>query len=332
MKFISWFISICFVILLSGCLQRNRPSSETSSDILPLKVKVHRYEKDLFTLDPSRLRSEVIRLMPAYPLFLGETPPDTASLMRLMDYLQDTLIQAIYKETDKKYPDLDTLESELGRAFANYGKAFPGFRPPVVYTYISGIDYENPVRLTDTSLIIALDMYLGPESRFYAQAGIPQFRTLQFTPAHIVPDVIKTMIFNQIPRDNNDKNLLEWMIFYGKMMLALDQIMPETPDYLKIAYLPEQLQWCRENEEKIWSFFIANKLLFTTDSKQIMNFIPDAPFTKGFSKESPGRLGWWVGWQIVRKFAEENQDISLPQLLQITGQEILNKSGYKPER
>jgi hypothetical protein len=73
--------------------------------------------------------------------------------------------------------------------------------------------------------------------------------------------------------------------------------------------------------------------LYTSDSKQIMNFIPDAPFTKGMAKESPGRIGWWVGWQVIRKYMEKNPSVSFPQLLQITdAQAILNKSGYKPGR
>jgi hypothetical protein len=331
MRFILWLISGLFLLSAGGCQRKVKTPGNEVQEATPLKVKVHRYEKDLFTLDQSNLRNEVLRLAPQYPLFLGTTTPDTASLMRLSAYLGDTLIQSIYRETMKAYPGLDTVESELGQAFANYGRAFPGSVPPAVFTYISGIDYENPVRLADSALIIALDMYLGSDSRFYSQSGIPQFRTLGCDRHSIVPDVIKEMIFSKMPQDHQDKKLLDWMIFYGKILAALDEIIPGVPDYRKITYSPEQLQWCREHEARIWGYFIANKLLYTADSKQVMDFIADAPFTKGLNKESPGRIGWWVGWQIVRSYREKNPAVTLPQLIQMEdAQEILNQSGYRP--
>jgi hypothetical protein len=57
----------------------------------------------------------------------------------------------------------------------------------------------------------------------------------------------------------------------------------------------------------------------------------DAPFTATISQESPGRLGTWVGWQIIKSYMDENTDVSLQQLMKTTDyQLILNKSGYQP--
>lgn len=333
MKRTFWLISCLALLTTYGCHQGNTYEGKPVEQAAPMKVTMHRYEKDLFSIDKSNLKAEIVRLMPRYPLFLGNTPPDTVSLMKMSDYLNDTLIQAVYRETLKVYPNLDSVETELGQAFANYRKVLPGINTPTVYTYVSGLDYENPIRITDSVMIVALDMYLGEHCRFYSQAGIPQFRCLGFTQSYIVPDIMKELVFSQLPQENKNRNLLEWMIFYGKMMYSLDLVIPDAPDYRKITYTPEQIKWCKDNEAKIWGYFIANKLLFSTDSKQIMNFIPDAPFTKGLDKESPGRIGWWVGWQIVRKFMENNPAVTLPQLFQMTdAQAILKKSGYKPEK
>jgi hypothetical protein len=40
----------------------------------------------------------------------------------------------------------------------------------------------------------------------------------------------------------------------------------------------------------------------------------------------------WVGWQIVRKYMQENKDVTLQQLMaQKDAQYILNGSKYKPK-
>ena len=47
-------------------------------------------------------------------------------------------------------------------------------------------------------------------------------------------------------------------------------------------------------------------------------------------KESPGRLGYWVGYQIVNQYMK-NEGVSLLDLMKNTNsQEILLKSKYKP--
>ena len=63
-------------------------------------------------------------------------------------------------------------------------------------------------------------------------------------------------------------------------------------------------------------------MLFSTDSKLPSRFINPAPFSKfnlELDGESPGRLGQYIGWQIVRAYANRS-DASL--------KEILNMKGY----
>ena len=59
----------------------------------------------------------------------------------------------------------------------------------------------------------------------------------------------------------------------------------------------------------------------------------DAPFTAGFAAESPGRLGAFIGWQIVREYMKESDGSTLKQLMENTNsQQILKVSKYKPAR
>ena len=50
-------------------------------------------------------------------------------------------------------------------------------------------------------------------------------------------------------------------------------------------------------------------------------------------QQAPGRIGAWVGWQIVRAYMQENPAVTLAQLLaEEDAQKILNGSKYKPRK
>ena len=75
-------------------------------------------------------------------------------------------------------------------------------------------------------------------------------------------------------------------------------------------------------------------MLYSTDSKLANRFINPAPFSKFYleiDNESPGRVGAWIGWQIVRSYMKNNE-VSLKQLLVMDATEIFNNSKYKPKK
>ena len=92
------------------------------------------------------------------------------------------------------------------------------------------------------------------------------------------------------------------MVYFGKILYFKDVMIPFKTDEEKIGYTKEQLAWALENESNIWEFFVERELLFETDPKLSGRFINPAPFTKfnlELDAESPGRLGQYIGWQIV---------------------------------
>jgi uncharacterized protein YjaZ len=48
-------------------------------------------------------------------------------------------------------------------------------------------------------------------------------------------------------------------------------------------------------------------------------------------RQSPGRIGVWLGWQIVKSFMQNN-DVSLQKLLTIDSEDLFKKSSYKPKK
>jgi len=54
---------------------------------------------------------------------------------------------------------------------------------------------------------------------------------------------------------------------------------------------------------------IENKLLYSSYNQAMSKFITDGPFTTDFSKESPAKIGSWIGWQIVRSYMNHNRKV-----------------------
>ena len=63
-------------------------------------------------------------------------------------------------------------------------------------------------------------------------------------------------------------------------------------------------------------------------------FLDPAPFSKfrlELDNESPGRLGRYMGWQIVRAFMEKN-DVSPQDMFNVPADMIFKKANYKPKK
>jgi uncharacterized protein YjaZ len=127
---------------------------------------------------------------------------------------------------------------------------------------------------------------------------------------------------------------LSQMIYYGKQLYLKDLLLPDYNDAQKMGYTPEQITWCQENESYMWRYFISKEMLYSNDQKLAMRFIDPAPFSKFYleiDNESPGQVGSWIGWQIVRSYMNNNE-VSLTDLLNANAKEIFEKSKYKPKK
>jgi hypothetical protein len=154
-----------------------------------------------------------------------------------------------------------------------------------------------------------------------------------FEERQMMPDVVSSFSSRKIPPPS-DKMLLSEMIYYGKQLYLKDLVIPNYYDAEKIGYSPEQITWCQENESYMWRYFIDKQLLYSSDAKLPNRFINLAPFSKFYleiDNDSPGRVGTWIGWQIVRSFMENNE-VSLQQMLKMDSKELFEKSKYKPKK
>ena len=121
------------------------------------------------------------------------------------------------------------------------------------------------------------------------------------------------------------------MIFRGKQLFLLSQLLPDEPAWELIGYSKEQWDWCKTYEKAIWNRIMEKRDLFKTESSVLSSYINDGPFTSEVTQDSPGRLGQWVGWRIVDSYMRNNKKVTLQELMnENDAQKILEQSYYKP--
>ena len=316
-----YFLFLVLSVALFSCKDTAKNRVDVSD--IEVAIKVKRFDRDFYL----RGKENLDQLKGAYPMLFPESTPDSIWLAKISDVDE----QALFNETQKIYEDFSKTEKELTHLFQHIKYHNPAFEVPEIITVLSNVDYEYRVIYSGTLLFISLDVYLGKESKFYAD--YPDYIKENNKPERIAIDVVNQIISSQLPPIQN-RTFLGKMIAAGKRLYLIDAYVPDASDEVKIGYSKEKLAWAAANESEIWRYFIENDLLYSTDTKLNQRFLDEAPFSKFYlahDSSSPGRIGEWMGWQIVRSFMEKN-DVSLQSLLQMNEEELFKKASYKPKK
>ncbi len=315
-RFILFFL---FIIVFNAC-ERKSDVEEKVAEI-KVDIPVERFDKLFFEADPAALPA----LRKRYPYFFPD-PDDSVWLEKM----KDPMWRELYGEVRAKFPDFSGPEKDIEELFRHIKYYFPETRMPKVVTLISEMDYNNKAIYADSLVLVSLELYLGKEHRFYQ---FPEYLRQNFEPSQIAPDIAEAFATRKVPPPN-DKNLLSLMVYHGKILYLKELLLPASTDAARIGYTPEQVAWAAENESYIWQYFIQGQLLYNSDSRLPNRFIEPAPFSKFYleiDNESPGRIGQWVGWQIVRSYME-NSDTKLADMLAMDARALFEKSRYKPKK
>jgi gliding motility-associated lipoprotein GldB len=305
---------------LNSCDKKSKV--ENAVEEIPITIKVNRFDKAFFETAPKDLS----KLKAEYPFFF---PPGNDDKV-WTDKMQNPQWRELYAEVEKRYGDFNPEKEKITALFQHIKYYFPETKTPKVYTIISEMDYQNKVIYANNMLIISLELYLGKDHKFYE---FPEYIKQNFEQNQILPDIVTAFSRTKII-PSTDTSFLSQMVYAGKELYLKDQLLPESTAAEKMGYKKEQITWCEENEGYMWRYFIENKMLYDTDQKLMPRFINPAPFSKFYleiDNDSPGRVGAWIGWQMVRSFMENNE-VSLQQLLKTDAKELFEKSKYKPKK
>lgn len=318
--FLSFLLLIgCFITFLS-CTSANPVEAEIAK--IPVEVEFDRFDVKFFNASPSDFYS----LKKDYPYLFPTQFPDSIWLKRQRDSLQ-VLLQ---NEIAEVFPSLSPFEDQIRPLFQHIKYYFPREKDPKVVLLTNNVDYQNKTVYTDSLVLISLDTFLGEKNELYE--GIPQYivrdMDIAYFGAHLADEFALTVV--PLP---TDRTLLGQMVYYGKKLFIKDLLLPKKSDGIKISYTPHEMEWVRENERFIWQYFIENELLYKTQATYFQRFMEPSPFSKFYleiDNESPGKIGQWLGWQIVRAYAEKHPAKSPQEIIQLPAMELFTAANYKP--
>ena len=319
---ISSFLILALLFLVVGCKRGDETEKKIAQ--IDLDLKVHRFDREFATAQPE----DIPKLKSSYPYLFPAQFPDSVWITKLTDTLQVELSE----EVKDAFEDFSSETLELESLFQHISYYFPETVAPKVVTLISDVAYENRIILTDSLLLVGLDNYLGKDHRFYQ--SIPRYVAQGLDKQYLVSDVASAFTKKVLKYPRN-RTFLSRMVHYGKELYIKDKLLTENTDAQKINYTQEQIEWAQANEEQIWRYFVERELLYSTESSLDRRFLDPAPFSKfqlALDNESPGRVGRYMGWQIVRSYMEKNPKTQLTELLDLPADKLFKKSNYKPKR
>ena len=282
-------------------------------------------------------KNELVALLTKHPQIRDyifrrtEYPDDSVFINEIFQRFNNPHIDTLLQETKRVFGNLSELKSQFSEAFSNLKYYNPTFSPPKIQTVISGLDTD--LLVTDSLIIISLDYYLGAGAKY--RPKMYDYLLRQYQKESIVPSCMLiygiSQQYNAI--DPDDKTVLADMIAYGKSFYFAKHMLPCMPDSVFIWYSPEEIKGAKENEDLIWARLVEDQVLYATNHMVKQKFLGERPKTIEVGEKCPGRIGQWVGWQIVNKYAEIHPKNTLSELMQIKDAgKLFKESRYKPDK
>jgi hypothetical protein len=325
----SRFPCFLFALVLFAC----RPEAADKCVISP-DVKI---ELSFLSLEDSipiiQTKQELVNFLSHHvalrDVFFGRKnyPSDSAFINKLFRHFVHPSFDTLLLETKKVFGNGQSLKDEFRIAFANIKYYYPEFTIPRVETVITGL--ESDLFVSDTLVIVGLDYYLGKKAKY--RPNMYDYMLRRYEKNFIVPSAV--LLYGIDSKYNyvnlSDRTVLADMIAYGKAYYFAKQMLPCSPDSVFIGYTSKEIEGAKVNQDMIWKRLVDDEALFSTNQQMKQRFIAERPKTYEVGNECPGRIGTWIGWQIVNEYMKQNPRVILPELMKMTdAQRIFKGSKY----
>ncbi len=333
------FFLLCFV---SSC-----KDGGDEPDVSDVKVDLdtRRLDLDLAKMDTTQIAACLQALSKKYPDFLdfwlddlmqfGVNGNYSDTAIGVHEHLHQFLtykdFRGLFDTVAAHFPDTKSIDEPVKKGFQFYKHYYPGRSVPKIVYFVSGLNNWSVVTV-DTGIVgIGLDMYLGAGYPHYKSVGIPDYMTLQLRPEAVPVNVFRAIHEDRHPFIAENRTLLDMMIQRGKEQYFLSKVIPFVPDATRLGFADAQLEWCQKNEALVYNFFVKSSMLYETNWGKILRYVNDGPEATGMPKESPGNVGTWLGWQIVKAYMAKHPEMQMDALFaKSDAQAILQEAQYKP--
>lgn len=225
-----YYILIAVLVLLSACDFKLKPNGD-EHDVA--HIKVERYDRlqsrYLITGDFSALQ----QMNTEYPietrtlvekmLQIGEVADHDIN-EKFLRFYQDSTLQTIINDAGSEYANMDDINKQLEKTFAQLKEWLPDMPIPRVYAQIGALDQS--IVVGEKMIGISLDKYMGAKYPIYQRYDYTaeQLRTMGRN--FIVPDCASFYLLSLYPMANYDsRSQLEKDLHMGKVMWVVNKAM-----------------------------------------------------------------------------------------------------------
>ncbi len=316
--------SILFLSLVSCS---NDPLNVNTSKV-DLNVTFLRFDTAFFGTPVDQFSERLPQIQNEFPEFFmaGQTDSSWGEVRR------DSMLNELYEKVSNKYPSISALRPDVTSVLKHRAYYFPSLSTDVrVITYISGLDWEYAIINADSVFFVGIDLFLGEDTVY---GNFPFYIAKRLTPEYLGPKMAVQAARPFVQRDARDGSFLNQMLHYGRTLYIAEAFLPEVESHRILEYTAEEMKWCIDNETDVWTYFVEEELIFKNDKSLHDRFLAEAPFSKFYKKidrESPGRIGQWIGWRIVHSYMDAHPETTVQELAQMTdARAFFQQAQYKP--
>ncbi|PWH86511.1 gliding motility lipoprotein GldB [Brumimicrobium oceani] len=246
-----------------------------------------------------------------------------SSYKEIYNFYNSDYISELEEEKQTLLPQLPSHEKAMDRGFAYLNHHFGQQLVPENIFYINKL-FSN-ISCSDINIAVGLENYISPDSEVIATIPNEELyqwqknrMQIEFLERDILLNWIQVQLFDEL-----DANLAEHLIQAGKILYVLNAAFPNSKEAYVLRYSDQQYNWALENEASVWNYLVEQQMLFKTDISARTNFLNEGPTTVGLSKDSPDRIGQFLGYRIVKGYMSNNKALSLQELIKTQYNTIL---------
>ncbi len=327
MRFWFFVVSFLLVYFLSGC---SANPYDVSTDKVTKEWDYTHLDSIVFNSKDAdllcrltewrRKHKEVLEFSFGYCLGIPISP-DSTFLRKVNDFKKDPYVQRLEKEISKL--KVDQSRKVIDEGIKRMKVHFPGQSIPKHIFFINGL-FSASVFCTEKEVVIGLDRYVGGNKKVIQELPSQQFHgwiKKGMDGRFLERDVFSAWLMTNY-LEESDENFASEMIRWGKILFIAKQLLPNHDEATILRYFPEQWEWAVNSEKSVWRYFVDEELLFRSDEETRVHLLNEGPFSIGLPKESPDRIGHFMGYRMVHDYAMDKK-IPLKDLLKVPYNEIL---------
>jgi hypothetical protein len=275
-----------------------------------------------YVAELNRKHREIMEYSFGYCLGI-QLKPDTTFTRKISEFKRDPYIKRLEK-TIARLPKKQ-LKIDLTNGFKRLKYHFPGDKIPNSIFFINSL-FSASVFCTEKEVVIGVDRYLGANAQVIKELPSQQFYEwikIGMEPKFLSRDVMAAWLMTNYLEETNENYAAE-MIRWGKILFLTKVLLPEEKEETILRYSASQFEWAMASEKAVWKYLVDKEMLFKTDEESRVNLLKEGPYSIGLPKESPDRIGQFMGYRIVNQYMDE-EEISLEKLVKMPYNVLLQK-------